>query len=110
MVGLFYKNLQLGQLTYDDSTKEFVYNSKVKNEQKAKEKYHKMEFYFLYDSVNRRQKELFEDFSIFASNFNRPDIIEMAQLKETDSVYEKLEKISTLSFLENDFYIKYIEK
>ena len=74
MVGYFYKDIQLGQLSFDKETDEFVYNSKIKNEQKAKEKYHAMEYYYLYNSVNRRQKELFEDFALFTANFNRPDI------------------------------------
>jgi rhodanese-related sulfurtransferase len=75
MIGFFYKDIQLGKLAYDEKTQEFVYNSKVKNEQLAKEKYHMMEYYNLYNSVDRRQKELFEDFVIFTAILGRDDVV-----------------------------------
>ena len=108
MISLFYKKIMLGTLYFDYKTNEFIYNSKVKNEKEAKEKYKAMDFYNLFNSENKRQKDLFDDFKDFSDALEREDIIKLAQIKEEDSLFVKLEKLASLDLLEDGFYIKKI--
>lgn len=106
MIKYFFRDIELGVLSFDDKTKEFVYNSNIENEQKAK-KYGAMFFYSLYNSIDRRQKSIFSEFSIFTMCLSRDDIVKDAGLKKEDSLFEKLEKLSKLKINNDEFYIKY---
>ena len=106
MIGFYYKEIQLGILSYDDKTQEFVYNSIEKNEKKAREKYHMLEYYGLANSKNKRQKEIFEDFSEFVQVLSRYDIVELTKINKDEHLYKKLEKLASLGLNDDDFHIK----
>ena len=108
MIGLFYKEFLLGDLSFDTIKNEFVYNSRVQNEEKAKEKYFYMEFYNLFNSSNKRSEVVFKEFSELVGALDREDIIELAKIKKEDSLIEKLEKLANLELIEEGFYIKNI--
>ena len=107
MIKLYYKEFELGYLTFDYENNVFVYNSNVENENKAKAKYLGMEFYYLSNSKNKRQKILFENFIEYTECLGRTDIIEKAKIQKDDTLYEKLEKIAKLNWNNEGFYIKY---
>lgn len=106
MIKLCYKEFELGTLSFDEQTKEYIYNSNLENEQKAKEKYSAMEFYYLSNSVDRRSKRLFDNFTEFSSSFDRSDIVRKAKIEKDDSIFEKLTKIAKLNLFYENFYIK----
>ena len=105
MIKLCYKNFVLGQLNYDSLTKEYVYNSNLENEKRAKEKYSELDFYYLTNSVNRRSKKLFKDFIIFMQSASRKDIVSLAGIEKEDSEFEILQKIASINMIDDSFYI-----
>lgn len=107
MIKFCFKEFELGFLSFDKKTNEFVYNSLLENERNADKKYQGLEFYYLKNSVNRRSKTLFKQFDEFAGCLNRPDIIRLAELEEKDSLFEKLEKLAKLNIVESDYFISY---
>jgi hypothetical protein len=106
MICLYYKEIHLGNLTFDNNTQQFVYNSIEKNEQKAKEKYHMLEYYALFNSKNKKQTNLFDEFYEFEQSVYRDDIIELAGIKKDDSLFIKLQKLASLSLNDDYFHIK----
>lgn len=109
MVKLFYKECELGNLTFDKKTNEYVYNSNLEGEKKAKAKYLAMEFYSLSNSKDRRQKYIFDEFDQFRRSVTRADIVELADIKQEDSVFVRLEKMAKLDLLREEYSIKYSE-
>lgn len=109
MVKLFYKECELGTLTFDEKTNEYVYNSNLEGEKKAKSKFLAMEFYALSNSKDRRQKYIFDEFDEFRRAITRSDIVKMADMKQDDSVFVKLEKLAKLELMTDSFNIRYSE-
>ena len=106
MIGFYYKEIQLGTLSFDNETQEFIYNSIIENEIRAKKKYHMIKYYSLENSKDKRGKNIFEEFLEFVQSLSRHDVIEMAKIKKDEPLYNKLEKLASLSLNEDDFYIK----
>ena len=109
MVKLFYKECELGTLTFDEKTREYVYNSNLEGEKKAKAKFLAMEFYSLSNSVDRRQKFIFDEFDEFRRAISRSDLTQMANIKQEDDVFVRLEKLATLELMKDGFNIRYSE-
>ena len=107
MISLFYKEFELGVLSFDNDSNEFVYNSNIENEKKADEKYFGLELYNLFGSKNRRSKNLFLQFCEIAGCLNRPDIVRMAGIEKKDNLYQKLEKLSKLKLNDEDYFIRF---
>ena len=108
MIKYFFKDIELGTLSFDNKKNEFVYNSNIENEKKAK-KYGSMFFYSLYDSIDKRQKNIFDEFEIFAMSLSREDIVKSAGIKKEDNLFQKLEKLSKLTLNDDEFHLKYAE-
>lgn len=107
MIIFCFKEFKLGQLSFDDHTQEFVYDSFVENENKANEKYDIFETYFLANSKNRRSKFLFPQFSEISCCLTRPDIVSLAKIDKTDNLFAKLEKLSKLNLNDSAYFVRY---
>lgn len=107
MIKLFYKECELGSLTFDEKTNEYVYNSNIEGEKKAKQKYSALEFYLLSNSKDKRQKFIFDEFDEFRRAISRADLVEKANIKKEDGVFVRLEKLATLDLGSEEYHIKY---
>lgn len=106
MVILCFREYELGALSFDKKSEEFVYNSFIESERKAFEKYG-LDAYFLLGSRNKRSKRLFLQFGEFVACLTRGDIIRLAGICSNDSLFEKLEKLSMINMIDNAYYIRY---
>ena len=111
MVKLVYnfRDLPLGELQYDVDSKEYIYNSYIKNEAIAKKQTLGLLDYHLYNSRNLKSKDLFIDFKMWIDH-NRGDIIKMCKIGKDDSDWEKLVKIAKINNITmGDYKLSVIE-
>jgi len=104
-----YRNISLGIL--EKSSNGYVYNSNIPNEQKVREsKVFPQSDYSLWNSFQKTSKELFQDIQDVLESFSREDIAQRAGIKNQDSTWEKLVKISKLKTLTPNFYLKELKE
>ena len=96
------EGIALGELVYQNG--EYIYDSYPENEKLAS-KYTLMYFYNLKDSIHHTAKILFPVFQKILENCSREDIVTQANIIDGDSDFEKLVKLSNLSFAPYEFYI-----
>ncbi len=102
-----YRNLELGVLEFIDNN--FVYNSNLNNEKKIKEKTLGLLDYHLYNSINKKSKEIFLDFKMWIDN-SRNDLTKVCNFTKKDSDWDKLIKIAKTNFCMGDFTLKIINE
>lgn len=105
MIKLCYKKYELGFLSFDEETNEFVYNSNLESEEKFKQNY-SIDFYPFFNSKNVRWKNLPTFFGEIVASLSRGDIVKFAGIKKEDSLFVKLEKFAKLDLFDDDFYLK----
>ncbi len=103
-----YRNLSLGQLEYESTKKEYIYNSYIENEKIAKRKTLGLLDYHLYNSKNLKSTELFMDFKMWIDH-NRGDVIEICKIDKNDNDWERLIKIAKNNITMGDFKLSVIE-
>ena len=103
-VYLYFQKYELGSLSEKDSQYLWTQNPDI-----IKEYNEKVFFAFLY-KLNENEPTLYDymprHFREFVDASKREDLKQNAKIEEGDSDFEKLYKMATLSYLENDYYIK----
>ena len=99
---LFFRRLPVGFLrrTADG----YQYTSYTDNEDLLRELLIASD-YGLWRSFKRQSGKLFPEFKEILDSCSRKDIISSAGINETDSMWEKLVKLSRLSFFTPNFYV-----
>ena len=87
-----FDNFELGALNFNGE--EFIYNSNVKEEKQAFDDTFGTLTYHLYNSKDRKSKDLFEDFEYFLLNSARSDIQKACNILESDDKWTKLCKLA----------------
>jgi hypothetical protein len=88
----------------------YKYTSNAENEQMLLEKgFLDHSEYSLWFSYGRENKVLFADFDEFLAEVQRRDILERAGITPADSRWEKLVKLSKLTWYPRGFYVQVLE-
>lgn len=88
-----YMNFVLGELSYENNT--YIYNSNKEEEQKAKRATFGLLDYRLFNSVNKKSTQIFNEFLPFLNQSTRVDIKEKCHIEKEDSDFQKLTKMAT---------------
>ena len=89
----------------------YKYTSNVENEQMLLEKgFIEHSEYSLWSSCGRENNVLFADFDEFLAEVQRKDILERAGITSEDSRWEKLVKLSKLTWFPRGFYVQVLEE
>jgi len=85
----------------------YMFSSNLENEQKIKDVgILTSHDYSLWHSIKRENKKLFPEFVQIINNCRRADIIKAASITPQDSMWDKLVKLSRLSWYTPNFYVQ----
>lgn len=101
---IFYKNLELGNMQFVDGN--IIYTSNTKNEKEFKEKYILSCEYKLFDSNKKVLNKLPKFLMPYYDMTKNKEFIKLANINDSDTGFEKLEKLALLHFDDMGFYIK----
>ena len=88
----------------------YVYTSNAENEELLLvQGFLSLHGYNLWGSQGRKSKELFQEFKRFVAQAKRADIVKRAGINPEDSEWERLVKLSKLSFFPTGFYVQKAE-
>ena len=104
----FFCDTPLGFLTKTE--KGYAYTSNIDNEQKFRDHTAVSCEYSLWGSLNRESRELFPEMERILRECSRKDIQERAGISPQDSKWDRLVKLSRLSFYPAGFYVSINEK
>lgn len=101
VIGVYYKEIKLGELTWDNN---YVYNAFLKNIVIAHKKGYPTYLYSCDESFI--SDELPYSLQNYVPNKSHIQIIQEAGILETDNDFEKLYKIAKLPYERESFYVK----
>lgn len=103
-VYLHFKDICLGSLTQSQGA--YVWTPDIVQIEKFATIYSgAIDMFFLNPAKPQIYKQIPYHYSEFVENCERPDFVRQAGIKSTDSDFEKLCKMATLSYFGHDFYI-----
>ena len=101
---LRFKEFELGFLMQEDNKYVWIPDSRTID--LCFQKYDGVRDMFFLNSIEKEvYKQIPHHFEDFFMAIGRVDLIEMAKIKSTDSDFEKLYKVASLKYFNQDFYI-----